>query len=714
MIQLTIPRPSSEKVAEWVKNPATGIGIALFLLVFLVDLFVLPRHILNYRDSLEMVTASHLFQSAHPPGFPIFIVLGKILTSCLFWIESVYTRYAVVNSLYGAGAIVFLYSSGLILTRRPVLSGLCSLGLAFSYTFWLYRIVPEAFMLANLASMASLWLLLKWRESYHSEGVKTTRLWNGFALSVGLALVCHQITTLWWVGFLWIVVTTAKKESPKLILRAIPYFLLGLTPFLMVIVFAALPHQPLWGNGLGFQTIKDYLLRVDYGGLGNPGMIGRQDTGLGWDSMQSFLAHADANFSMLAMIGLAGLALFYHKDRVLGFLPVTLLMAGPVFIIYARFRTDSPFYLGSAEPNYIPCFIALVLTGMVLMGWLLDSVKKPKFNLGVMVALSLLILVNLVYNFPRVDRRENTLSSVYTNSLFEHIANGGVLVVSEDRDIFGAIYATWVAKVRPDVAIISYGFLHKPAYREELKRAYPDLQVTSALTPSVFMRQFLRENYGKRPIYLATARHSNLWGCVGNPFFLRPRGKVFEVVKDSSIIAKDQPFLPFYNELTMPYSAVDFWDQDLINGFRISWRNQGAIYTQLGLYSRAAAIYKQLAEIDPYDPEWKEALARLEKREDAFQKDKLKPTDHIRFEKSALAKIRLGKLEDAIYDLEIAISLAPNIALYQDQMAVLLASQRDFESALPYVKRALELAPGNQKYLQDLLYIQDKLGKNKL
>jgi hypothetical protein len=39
--------------------------------------------------------------------------------------------------------------------------GLAALGLAWSYSFWLYRILPEVFIMANLAALTSFWLLLR-------------------------------------------------------------------------------------------------------------------------------------------------------------------------------------------------------------------------------------------------------------------------------------------------------------------------------------------------------------------------------------------------------------------------------------------------------------------------------------------------------------------------------------------------------------------------
>ena len=56
------------------------VGILLFILSFFVYLNTLGPSILPYRDSGELISVSHTLGIAHPPGYPLYILVGKIFT----------------------------------------------------------------------------------------------------------------------------------------------------------------------------------------------------------------------------------------------------------------------------------------------------------------------------------------------------------------------------------------------------------------------------------------------------------------------------------------------------------------------------------------------------------------------------------------------------------------------------------------------------------
>lgn len=692
------------------------VGFLLALLVFLVDLAVVPRHILAYRDSLDLVTSSYLLQAAHPPGYPLFIVISKLLTLPLAFIPEIYTRYAIVNSFYGSLAVLLLYKCGLLLTATSaeegedggdvLLSALAALGFAWSYSFWLYRLIPEVFMMAILASMLSLWLLLRWRAALAAASDSARRWWIAFAVSLGLGIVCHPITVLWWPAFIIVWLATAEENWVSQVVPAAIGLTVGLLPTLLVYLLAFLPHPPMWGNQPTLHSLVTFFMRSDYGGPTSAGPVGEASQQFRQWPMHVYFSSFWFNFGPLVYLTPVGLWLcLRYGERYLSFLPLTWLLAGPVFLTYGGYRTDSPFYLGSVETFYLPSFVAFVLMMLVCIERALRG--RPAFMRRALAAvLTVMVGAALVLNFPRVDRHDHTFSESFSRALLEGLPPNAILVVRDDHDIFVAAYEIWAAKRRPDLVLLNYGFVHKPGYQAEFAALYPDVKITNSLIPSIFMRHFLADNIaGKRRIFLATLAAAHAWGCDGNPYFLRPKDKVFEVVRSNRDIPKDPAVLPVAPEITHNFADTDYWDHALIVAYRLAWKNLGVVYTRLGLYGRARALYSQMIALDPHEPTWAASLHALQGKPDTFKPrddSDYRPADAASYDLEGLSAIKARDFDTAAADLDMAQTLAPNNAQYANQLGAVMLGWHDYAEALPHLQRAVQLEPGNKKYLDDL------------
>src|SRR3990170_107076 len=55
-------------------------GLLAFLLPFLLYALTTSPTITSYADSAELTTAAYNLDAAHPPGYPLYILLGKLFT----------------------------------------------------------------------------------------------------------------------------------------------------------------------------------------------------------------------------------------------------------------------------------------------------------------------------------------------------------------------------------------------------------------------------------------------------------------------------------------------------------------------------------------------------------------------------------------------------------------------------------------------------------
>jgi hypothetical protein len=117
-------------------------------------------------DAGELVVCACNDGVAHPPGYPLFTMLGH---GAVRWLqplfESAAYRVHVLNAALGAGAATFLFAATFRLTRHSVWPGVfAGLGFALSHTPWLYSIQGEVFPLNNFLVACVTYLTIRFYE----------------------------------------------------------------------------------------------------------------------------------------------------------------------------------------------------------------------------------------------------------------------------------------------------------------------------------------------------------------------------------------------------------------------------------------------------------------------------------------------------------------------------------------------------------------------
>ncbi len=194
---------------------------AIALPVFLValGLYVLtlaPTVVSMFDDSLEFQLVTYLLGIAHPPGYPLYTVLGWLFTQIP--IGDVAYRVNLMSAVFGAVTVALVYLIGLELTpatqpqessskgysegdHQPwigVLAALIgALALALSPVFWSQATVAEVYTL-NAAFVASiLWLLVRGGRQETDQVSPPSEKWLlALAFLFGLSLAHHRTMVL--------------------------------------------------------------------------------------------------------------------------------------------------------------------------------------------------------------------------------------------------------------------------------------------------------------------------------------------------------------------------------------------------------------------------------------------------------------------------------------------------------------------------------------
>ena len=272
---------------------------AVFVIAFTVNVATLSPS-LFLIDSPPLTVAAHSLGNAHPPGFPLFVMLTHLASRLPF--GSVAWRTNLASAVFAAlacAAMAAIVGEIVRLPRRNVLAASMLFGgllLAFSRTLWAYATITEVYALQ--AFLVVLILHLYTTPAISSRYEQST--WNRWrALVLGLALGNHLTTVLLVPAALLVGALPASPErgdtslsepvqshrpgiDGRLLVQQLAWLGLGLCLYL-IIPLRALANPPVnWGNAVTVrqfwwlvsgQLYQDYL-QFNLAALGEPRVAG--------------------------------------------------------------------------------------------------------------------------------------------------------------------------------------------------------------------------------------------------------------------------------------------------------------------------------------------------------------------------------------------------------------------------------------------------------
>lgn len=140
---------------EWLDRALLAI---LFLLSFMLYLIALAPTV-GEHDTFEFQVLSYELGIAHPTGYPLYILLGKLFT--FLPLGNVAYRVNLSSALFAATTVTVLYGIIYHVTRQRPASALAALTFAFSYSFWSQAVVAEVYALNTLFVALICYLLVR-------------------------------------------------------------------------------------------------------------------------------------------------------------------------------------------------------------------------------------------------------------------------------------------------------------------------------------------------------------------------------------------------------------------------------------------------------------------------------------------------------------------------------------------------------------------------
>jgi hypothetical protein len=214
-------------------------------IVFLIAFIVYARTVedtASFWDCGEYIACAWGIEVGHPPGAPLFLLLGRLAGLLSFGnTENVALFINLLSALASAFTIFFLYLSIVALARKAVqkradayqlpklhyLAGMVgALSFAFTDTFWFSAVEGEVYALSSLFTAIVVWGMLRWDAVADEPGADR---WLVFiAYMIGLSVGVHLLNLLCIPAlvFIWYFRTYTRVTRLGLLLAGIASLLL--------------------------------------------------------------------------------------------------------------------------------------------------------------------------------------------------------------------------------------------------------------------------------------------------------------------------------------------------------------------------------------------------------------------------------------------------------------------------------------------------------
>jgi tetratricopeptide (TPR) repeat protein len=515
---------SASSASLWLESRAARLGCAgAVFITSLVTYSLTLAPTVTLVDSGELIVAARSLGVAHPPGFPLYVVLAHLAT--LIPVGSVAVRVNFASALFAAlaSATLTLLIAETLLTARvartktdqrapdrkrrarnapaaarskPRQSGsdptaslialvaclASGLLFAFSRTLWAYATIAEVYTLNTLLIAGIFLLMFHWRRLVVSDArqprapqliSKHDRWLNAAAVLFGLGLGVHHVSVgLMLPALAWLVLATEGLAffRSKRLLRAAIFAFAGLGIYVYLPLAASSSPLMNWGDPRTLQrfwwhiTGRQYQVFFTF----SSEQMGHQ--------LVEFFKLVGREFGPVfiaagLLFGVLGAISLFKRDRTTFWFLALVIACDVIYSTSYEIAEDKDAY-------YLPAFLAIVIASAFVAEWLLTRKPQPGRDQAFVAIVSLVLLLapGLAFwsNLPFNNRSRYFIAQDYVENILNAVEPGGMLLTRDWQVYSPMLYVNEIERRRPDVVAIDVNQLRRPWYFDYLRRAYPN------------------------------------------------------------------------------------------------------------------------------------------------------------------------------------------------------------------------------------------------
>jgi hypothetical protein len=539
--------------------------VCILLFINLIVYFSTFSPTVQFIDSGELAVVCAKLGIAHPTGYPIYTILGRIFT--LLPLKGVIFGVSLMSLLFVclSNLILFFIILKVIELSFPRektkdfqragfqiwAAFLGSLTFSFTPTLWSQATSNEVYSLNVLFYSLIIILLLFWRShSGKSRGAIDPSKERMFFLLVflyALSFGNHMSTILLFPALVFLVIVTKGRSilNPKKLTLSLLLFILGLSIYIYLPVRSS--QNPLfnWGNPESLSTFKRHVTGWQY------------QVWMFSESTERLIANF-LNFKRLFIhqfpfyllpLSVLGIYKLFSNDRKFLFFLLILSFANIFYGINYDIPDIDAYFLSTFLVNSI--FMGV---GLYFLFQMIQKLKVKKLLLyGIIFCFVLLPFVMLKKNYFETDQSKNYLAYDFASNLMRSVKKDAIILTDVWDHYSPWLYLRYIELKRPDVTYVDQELSRRSWYFYYVKMSYPDLFKTSQDEINKFIKEvypfenqlpfdpyvieqayvnmlnsFLVKNYAEKPVYDDILIERK----IGEMFVKIPEGLVF-CLKDS-------------------------------------------------------------------------------------------------------------------------------------------------------------------------------------
>ncbi|XP_021104853.1 transmembrane protein 260 isoform X2 [Heterocephalus glaber] len=394
-------------------------AVAVFAAVAAVFTVTLPPSVPG-GDSGELITAAHELGVAHPPGYPLFMLVAKLAMTLLPFGTVAY-RVNLLCGLFGAVAAALLFFTVFRLSGSRA-GGILAAGVfSFSRLTWQWSIAAEVFSLNNLFVGLLMALTVHFEEAETAK--ERSKIAKIGAFCCGLSL-CNQHTIVIYVLCIipWILIRLLKEKAKSETGSSMSKILLSQVTSMRMELSLNIQALAVWANICSARK-------------------NRQNSPLVWLFTGMFYIYS----------------LF--------------------FAWRANLDISKPLFMGVVERFWMQSnAVVAVLAGLGLAT--LASQTSRALNSGGLQRLewlsaALFVVYQMYSNYSICDQRSNNVIDMFAKNLLDSMPHDAIILLRGDLPGNALRYMHYCEGLRPDISLVDQEMMTYEWYLPKMAKHLP-------------------------------------------------------------------------------------------------------------------------------------------------------------------------------------------------------------------------------------------------
>jgi len=691
-----------------------ALGILAFVLPFALYLKTLsPTYI--PIDAAEFTLCVHFWGVCHPPGFPLYIMLGNLFTNLVSF-GTVAWRVNFLSALFGALSILVVYLSLLKLKADKFIALFVVFIFAVSSTFWEYSLAADVFTFETFLLALAIYFAISKRKVL------------AFFL-LGLSASHFYITAILWPVFYWYLfwVRSRSLKIRDIFIYAC-IFALGFFP--QAIMFLRMQENPQinWGHAKGIFGFWYYIRRQEFGSIfliANPVLTFNPIKV--FKHYQLYFIELFSSFGVVLpiFILIAGFFFGFFKRKEVIFL--ILLFALLVFVQLFLLGTIDP--TGDDNPFAISKFyLATFVPVIILIGMSVNKLSEHFFEKEKFYSLLLLFLILVLYllsNFKTHNYSKDWFTENLVLDGLSMLPKNSLVVTVDHPFYFGSLYEQKINGKFQDLTLLYF-----PNEKNRDSENYHP-EVFNRMEDATFIKKVEEGKVlGAAEEYVLSAISKNLdrpiyilQGSFEENFFLylkpyiEPYGLFWKVRTDKNSVVEMQKVISAFDNLRNAGTRKSdlFQRQQMLETatYAVSYKSAGVLLASIGDLDGARRMFEKSLGIDDSVKSVRDEVDLVARVQVGLaQKDKLiADKNGSKLFDLGNGYFSLGDYKDAASVFEEAIKITTTNPQYFNNAASSYANLGQRDKAESYYKKALELDPNLEMAKRGLESLQTVSGQ---